>query len=90
MHWFVTSGVVSSYEQQFILTDAVIYGGNSGGPWLNTKGEVIALTDWGLSDSQNISGGINAKDAIDFIDNVRHPKPDMFKKDADATLTKYK
>jgi len=89
MHWFVTSGVVSSYENNFILTDAVIHGGNSGGPWINGSGEVIALTDWGL-DGQNISGGISATDALDFINNVRHPKPGMFHKDEDATLTKYK
>jgi S1-C subfamily serine protease len=89
MHWFVTSGVVSSYEHNFILTDAVIHGGNSGGPWINGRGEVIAMTDWGI-DGQNISGGISAKDALEFINNVRHPKPGMFRKDADATLTKYK
>lgn len=89
MHWFVTSGIVSAYDHGYIVTDALIHGGNSGGPWVNAKGQVIALTDWGLGDT-GINGGIHGKDVIEFIKNVKHPKDNMFKKDADATLTKYK
>lgn len=39
----VTSGVFSGYEQGFIQTDTRIYPGNSGGPLVNDRGEVVGI-----------------------------------------------
>ncbi len=39
----VTSGVVSSLRGNYIQTNAQIYPGNSGGPLINEKGEVIGI-----------------------------------------------
>ena len=39
----VTSGVVSGFRENFIQTNAQIYPGNSGGPLINDKGEVIGI-----------------------------------------------
>lgn len=39
----VTSGVFSGFEQGFIQTNAQIYPGNSGGPLVNSKGEVLGV-----------------------------------------------
>lgn len=51
----LTSGLVSAQKTMeggwtAIQTDAAIRGGNSGGPALNTKGEVIGLSTFGLRD----------------------------------------
>lgn len=64
MQWFVSKGVISGQAQGYILTDALINPGNSGGPWVNDKGEIVALTDWGIGPEPHIhgfSGGIAAK-----------------------------
>lgn len=52
----LTKGVVSSYSDEFIFTDAAINPGNSGGPMFNIDGEVIGIN----------SAKINAQD----VDNV--------------------
>lgn len=53
----LTSGLVSAQKTMeggwtAIQTDAAIRGGNSGGPALNSKGEVIGLSTFGLRDQQ--------------------------------------
>ena len=39
----VSSGVISGFDGFFLKTDAKIYPGNSGGPLLNQRGEVIGI-----------------------------------------------
>jgi S1-C subfamily serine protease len=79
MKWYVSGGVVSGYHKDWVLTDAFQIGGNSGGPWVNTKGEIIALAAWGLQDRKGvrtgINGGIGAKLIREFINDVKNPKP---------------
>lgn len=53
----LTAGLVSAQKTMeggwtAIQTDAAIRGGNSGGPALNSKGEVIGLSTFGLRDQQ--------------------------------------
>lgn len=53
----LTSGLVSAQKTMeggwtAIQTDAAIRGGNSGGPALNTKGEVIGISTFGLRDQE--------------------------------------
>jgi S1-C subfamily serine protease len=49
----LTKGVVSAsrdYEgQRFIQSDVAVDHGNSGGPLVDEKGQVVAITDWGYS-----------------------------------------
>jgi S1-C subfamily serine protease len=74
MIWFVSYGIVSSDDGPFILTDGLIKGGNSGGPWINEGGEVLAITDWGLEGDEvrlDISGGVSATVVNRFIANYR-------------------
>lgn len=58
----VTTGVVSNVSQDtwLIVTDAAINNGNSGGPLVNSLGQVIGTNTWGddLSESDNISYAI--------------------------------
>lgn len=69
MKWFVSRGVVSDMEGFYTLTDASINPGNSGGPWINTKGEVVAISDWLITPPHGpgISGGVSSKVIIGFI-----------------------
>lgn len=79
MQWFVTKGIISGFSQGFVLTDALINPGNSGGPWFNDKGEIVALTDWGIGPLEHIpgmAGGISAK-AINRLLNQWGTEKDM-------------
>lgn len=81
MKWFVSFGIVSGDFQGFVLTDGLVHGGNSGGPWINEQGEVVALTDWGLENSkgkeEGISGGISSKTIHEFLKEWKSPSIGM-------------
>jgi serine protease Do len=51
----------------WILHDATIYGGNSGGPLVNAKGEVIGINEIGVV---SLSGAIPANLARDVADQI--------------------
>lgn len=72
MKWYVTRGIISGHERDYILTDAHINHGNSGGPWFNEKGEIVGLSDWGLEKNETIridgvSGGVSAQTVLDTL-----------------------
>jgi S1-C subfamily serine protease len=70
MKWFVSFGIISGEWDGFLLTDGVLYGGNSGGPWINEQGEVVALTDWTLlhkGKESGIHGGVSSKTINEFL-----------------------
>jgi putative serine protease PepD len=56
MKWLITHGIVSEKDKGFLLTDALVNPGNSGGPWVNEKGEIVALTDWRIGPQMGIPG----------------------------------
>jgi S1-C subfamily serine protease len=82
MKWFVTFGIVSGEYENYLLTDGVLYGGNSGGPWINEKGEVVALTDWTLlgrnGEELDIHGGVQAKTINEFLKSWKSPSVGSF------------
>jgi S1-C subfamily serine protease len=77
MKWFVTYGVISGSYKSYILTDGLVKGGNSGGPWINEKGEVLGLSDWGLQTRKGqdvgISGAVSARTIQEFLKSWQHP-----------------
>lgn len=76
MKWFVSFGIISGSNERDLYTDGLIHGGNSGGPWINERGEVVALTDWGLESNGRelgISGGISAKTINKFLKAWKTP-----------------
>jgi S1-C subfamily serine protease len=77
MMWFASYGIISGEHGRWVLTDAMIRGGNSGGPWANAKGEIVALTDVGWEDGESaIAGGIPVQDLQEFLAHSRLKKPD--------------
>lgn len=80
MKWFVSFGIVSGEFESFLLTDGVLYGGNSGGPWVNEQGEIVALTDWTLvyhGEESGVHGGVTAKTIREFLESWKSPSVGM-------------
>lgn len=70
MRWFTGFGVVSGGGGPYVYTDGPVMGGDSGGPWVNEKGEIVGISDWGLETTKGstlpISGAISAKEIHTF------------------------
>lgn len=69
-----TSGIVSAFRIdpfdgfEYIQTDAAINLGNSGGPLVNLKGEVIGINTW-------ISVGVGIDEGLNFAVPIDDPQP---------------
>jgi len=79
MHLQVRKGIISGKERSYLLTDAMVQHGDSGGPWINEKSKVVALTSWGFDNAPGITGGISGKNIYPFVDFALHPEK-MIKK----------
>ncbi len=77
----VTAGIVSaldrsiqpkqySFATNLIQTDATINSGNSGGPLLNSQGEVIGINTYKLTDGEGMGFAIPINAAIPIINQV--------------------
>ncbi len=77
MKWFVGYGIISGETGQYLLTDGLVRGGDSGGPWINEKGEIVAISDWGLESGDGkelgISGGVSAETINKFLKAWKNP-----------------
>ena len=68
----VTKGVVSSLERTiegkaFIQIDAALNPGNSGGPLVNEKGQVVGVNTKVASQAQNVGFAIPSDDVLTFL-----------------------
>lgn len=75
MQWYVSYGIISGGWAGYILMDGTMTHGDSGGPWINAKGEVVGLSDWQLGDEEpgaSIKGGVSAKRINIFLGEHRH------------------
>jgi serine protease Do len=77
----VTAGIVSAVNrsiqlsqlhisENLIQTDAAINSGNSGGPLLNEKGEVVGINSYKLSDGEGMGFAIPVSAAKPIIDQI--------------------
>lgn len=72
----MTEGMISTASRVMegvdcVQTTAPLSPGNSGGPLVNTYGEVIGINTMGMSDGQNLNFAVNIKE-IQKI-NINHP-----------------
>ena len=70
----MSQGVVSTKQRSFdgltyIQTDAAVNPGNSGGPLFNTKGEVVGITNMGITAAESLNFAIPTRYVKDFINN---------------------
>lgn len=76
MMWFASYGIISGTHQRWVLSDAMIRGGNSGGPWANAKGEIVAMTDVGWEDGNSaVAGGVPTEELQKFLVEAAKKKP---------------
>lgn len=78
----VTAGILSAKGrnimggiQSFLQTDAAINMGNSGGPLLNLRGEVIGINTMIRADGQNIGFAVPANKVKRILPDLRSGKP---------------
>lgn len=57
-----TTGVISGHERHYIQMSAPVNPGSSGGPLLNTKGEVIGINSAAILEAQNVGYAIPIND----------------------------
>ena len=67
----LTKGIISHSKRTFdglpyIQSDANIYGGNSGGPMINNKGNVIGVSVLGNKEAEGLNLFIPINSALDY------------------------
>lgn len=72
-----TEGIVSARDREganglpfYFQTDASLNPGNSGGPLLNTKGEVIGINNFKASGAEGIGFALEINAAIDVVNDI--------------------
>ncbi|HIB01601.1 MAG TPA: trypsin-like serine protease [Phycisphaerales bacterium] len=70
----MSQGVISTKQRSFdgltyIQTDAAINPGNSGGPLFNSRGEVVGITNMGITAAESLNFAIPTRYVKDFIRN---------------------
>lgn len=74
LDYTLTKGVISNKSRKFgnytyIQIDAAINSGNSGGPLLNSKGQVIGVNSMKMSDAEGIGLSIPISSVVSFVEN---------------------
>lgn len=66
LQWFVNYGIVSGENSSDLFSDRLIVAGDSGGPWVDEEGRIVALSAWGIEPA-GIDGGIASHTIYDFL-----------------------
>ena len=72
----ISRGVVSSRSRirngiSYVQTDVSLNPGNSGGPIINDRGEVLGIADWGIKESHGLGFAIAVRHALAFAARLR-------------------
>jgi S1-C subfamily serine protease len=76
----LTRGVISAFRRepsgvQLLQTDAALNPGNSGGPIVNMRGNVIAVDEFSLKNAEGLNFGIASETVQAFLDGVTFAVP---------------
>lgn len=69
-----TMGIISGFEHAGIQIDAAINGGNSGGPLLNERAEVIGINASRYDNAQNVNYAIPINELSSILPDLYHNK----------------
>jgi S1-C subfamily serine protease len=74
----LTRGVISAFRQlpsgvRLVQTDAALDPGNSGGPIVNSHGNVIAIDDFGFTNTEGLNFGTASETVQAFLDGATFP-----------------
>jgi serine protease Do len=97
----MTKGIISAKNRkvknhEYIQIDASINSGNSGGPLVDEKGEVIGINTMKMVDAEGIGFAIGTSNINDFMNDVTPKSNNINEQDKNNTLiqsdpeTKYK
>ena len=77
----VTKGVVSAFrydaegQRHFVQTDAAANPGNSGGPMLNMRGEIVGILTLGYRDAEGVSFAVSTQTAMRTAHTLKTQAP---------------
>lgn len=73
----VTEGIVSAVDREgpnnlreYIQTDVSLNPGNSGGPLINTKGEVVGVNNFKIGEAENLGFALESNSVKDVINKI--------------------
>ncbi|MBV9120937.1 MAG: serine protease [Chloroflexi bacterium] len=67
----IVSGLKTRRDMHLVQTDASMNHGNSGGPMLNSRGQLVAIASYGVCGTTGLNFGIASETAHPFVDNPR-------------------
>lgn len=75
MPYTITQGIISASDQlmdgrHYVQTDAAVNPGNSGGPMLNAKDELVAVTTSKFNNADNVGFGIPIKTVVEELETL--------------------
>ena len=71
----VTDGVYSGYQDRFLQHSAPISPGNSGGPLLNEKGEIVGVNKGGIREGSNVGYAVPSHMVAVLLANLQGAQP---------------
>lgn len=66
LQWFVSYGIISGGNDKDLFSGNLIVSGDSGGPWIDDKGRIVAISAWSI-ESAGIDGGVSSRTVYDFL-----------------------
>lgn len=70
--YLVSSGVVSGWWNSYMMLDASINSGNSGGPVVNLRGELVGVVTSTAKNAQGIGAAVSVEDIQMFLRRAGH------------------